>query len=109
MIKVFVVLVALFLTGCATTPRGKLADLDEALTSAISLSAMLVEQGVIKDADKPRLEACFKVAEAAIAEARLQLLAGVDSKPAYKLALKYFEVAQTFLNTQKGDLNACTG
>lgn len=110
MIRLLIVAAAsMLLAACATSPRGKLANLDDALTSAISLSAMLIEQGVIKDADKPKLEACFRVAEAGIAEARLQLLAGVDSKPAYKLALKYFGIAQTFLETNKGNLNACAG
>ncbi len=108
MAKIFVVLVALLLAGCASSPRGKLADLDEALTSAINLSALLVEQGVVKNEDKPRLKACFKVAEAAIEQSRVELLTGVDSKTSYELALKYLGVARTFLNTQEGDLNACT-
>ena len=99
---------ALLLVGCATSPRGKLAQADDLLSSVITAAAILVEQGVIKEADKPRLEACFKAAEAAIAESRAQLLAGVDTTSAYKLALKYIAVAQAFISNQRGDLNACT-
>ena len=108
-IRWLIVCVLAFAIGaCATTARGKLADADEALTSAITLSAILLENDVISQADKPRLRACFKVAEAAIAESRAQLLAGVDSKPAYKLALKYIGVAQSFLDNHRGDLSGCT-
>ena len=103
-----VVLLALAIGACAGGPRVKLANADEALTAAITLSAILLEQGVISQADKPRLKACFKVAEDAIAESRSQLLAGVDSTSTYELALKYIGVAQSFLDNQRGSLDGCT-
>lgn len=107
--RAFVIIVlALLLVSCATTPRGKLVQADDLLSSVIAGAGFLVEQGIIKDKDKPKLEACFKVAEAAIAESRAQLKAGVDSTSTYKLALKYIAVAQAFVSNQRSDLNVCT-
>jgi len=99
---------ALVLVACATTPRGKLADLEESRIAAVNLTALLIEQGVINDRDKTKLKACFLVVEAAIETARAQLKAGVDPEPYYQLALKYFNVAKDFLDTNRGNLDGCT-
>ena len=103
-----VILMALAIGACATTPRGKLADLEEARIAAVNLTALLVEQGIINDRDKPKLKTCFLVVEAAIETARAQLKVGVDPEPYYQLALKYFNVAKDFLDTNKGNLDGCT-
>jgi len=100
---------ALLLMSCASNPRRTLADADDVLSAMITAAGILVNQGVIKEADKPQLQACFQVIEAAIAESRAQLSAGVDlSATKYVLVLQYIAVAQAFISNQQGDLNVCT-
>lgn len=107
------VIVAIFamllMVSCATTLRGKLNQADESVTALITLSAVMIEQGVIPLDQKPRVRACLKTLEDGFNESRTQLLAGNESgaRDIYDLTLKALASADAFIKRQEGNLDEC--